>query len=359
MSIVWERGIAGALLAALVAACGAGTRAERRDPAPGEHGAMSAGSSIADAERLLDEARAARWTFPTSSGRPVLPDTPAWAERLLAQRAAFAAAATHFLQVGDTEKAMELAAHTWRVWVLAHEEAAGRDVLGAVLGAPGAAAPSRFRALALYGDGLLAFRLGAIEDSRAQSQAALDAARLVSDREAEGLAHLGLSRVALSDGDALATGGHAAAARAALRDLGESYQQSSVHMLAQAARLGGALDDAAALFSESLACNIALGDRVMVLVEHHNLGHVELRRGHVDAAERHFAETEALAGDTDDPYDLALRAFNAAALAHARGDSARAKALLAEARIILARDGTELATDDQRELEELARQLGP
>jgi len=319
---------------------------------------MSGASSLADAARLLGEARAARWTFPTSSGRPVLPDTPAWAERLLAQRAALGAAAASFSRVGDSEKAVELAAHTWRVWVLAHDEARGRGVLGAVLAAPGAPAPSRFRALALYGDGLLAFRLGALADSRARSQAALDMAALVSDQEAQGLAHLGLSRVALSDGDALATGSHAAAARAALRELGAAYQQSSSHLLAQAARLGGALDDAAALFAESLACNLALGDRGMVVVEHHNLGHVELRRGHVDAAERHFAEAEALAGDTEDPYDLALRAFNTAAITHARGDSARARALLAQAREILARTGTVLAVDDQRELEGLERRLG-
>jgi tetratricopeptide (TPR) repeat protein len=245
------------------------------------------------------------------------------------------------------------------VWVLARDEAAGRGVLAAVLGAPGATAPSRFRALALYGDGLLAFRLGALGDSRAQSQAALDTARLVSDREAEGLAHLGLSRVALSDGDALAVGNHAAAARAALLELGASYAPSPLHMLAQAARLTGALDDAAALFAESLARNRALGDEGMVVAEHHNLGHVELRRGRVDDAERHFCEAEALAGDTDDPYDLALRALNAAAIAHARGESARAKALLAEARTILARDGTVLAVDDQRELESLERQLAP
>jgi len=358
MSVRRGRGVGAALLALLVAACGAGAR-ERRDPSPGERGAMNGGIATADAERLLGEARAARWAFPTSSGRPVLPDTPAWAERLVAQRAALGAAAASFVRAGDATRALELAAHAWRVWVLAHDEAAGRAILAGVLAAPGATAPSRFRALALYGDGLLAFRLGALADSRAQSQAALDAARLVSDREAEGLAHLGLSRVALSDGDALRVRDHAAAARAAFRDLDASYQPSAVHLLAQAARLGGALDDAAALFAESLARNAALGDQGMVVVEHHNLGHVELRRGRVDAAERHFSEAEALAGDTEDPYDLALRSLNAASIAHARGDSARAKALLADARALLARDGTVLAVDDQRELEWLERQLGP
>jgi tetratricopeptide (TPR) repeat protein len=347
---------------------------------------MSGESAIAAAERLLGEARAARWTFPTSSGRPVLPEVPAWAERLVTQRAGLGAAASSFVRAGDSERALELMAHSWRVWVLAHDEAAGREVLAAVLGAAGetpptqlaedafaspvrggASSPSsggdtrsgRFRALALYGDSLLAFRLGALADSRAQSQAALELARRVSDREAEGLAHLGLSRVALSDGEASGVRSHAAAARAAFRELGASYQPSAVHMLAQAARLGGSYDDAAALFAESLELNRALGDRGMVVVEFHNLGHVELRRGRVDAADRCFAEADALAGATEDPYDLALRGFNAAAIAHARGDSPRAKALLAEAHAILARDGTVLAVDDQRELEWLERQLGP
>src|SRR5262245_28317010 len=88
-------------------------------------------------------------------------------------------------------------------------------------------------------------------------------------------------------------------------------------MLAQAARLMGALDETATLFEESLALNRSIGDAGMVLAELHNLGHVELRRGKVDVAEKAFAEGYA-AADPNDPYDGALTRFNQASVAFAR-----------------------------------------
>jgi tetratricopeptide (TPR) repeat protein len=285
-------------------------------------------------------------------------DTPAWAERFVNERGALVAAAAWFMRHGEHASATELAANVWRVWVLARDDANGRAFLAGVLDAPGASAPTRFRALALYGDGLFAFRLGALAESRARNAAALDAARIAKDREAEGLAFLGLSRVDLSDGRGAEARERAAEARALLRAFEAAYDQAPLHMLAQATRLTGALDEAAALFDDSLALNRKLGDRGMVIVELHNLGHVELRRGNVDKAERCFEECAALAGNTDDPYDLALRAFNSAAVALARDDTARAKMLLEEARAILARDATKLASDDAREFDELERRIG-
>jgi hypothetical protein len=61
-------------------------------------------------------------------------------------------------------------------------------------------------------------------------------------------------------------------------------------MCAQATRLAGGYDDAAALFKESLALNRRIDARGMVEVELHNLGHVEIHRGNVDAVEDCFAQ---------------------------------------------------------------------
>ena len=311
---------------------------------------------LAAAEKLLIASREARWTFPTSSGRPVAWDTPAWAERLVNDRRALVAAAACLARHGDHAAATELAANVWRVWVLARDEANGREFLAGVLDADGAGTPTRFRALALYGDGLLAFRLGVLGESRKRNEAALEAARISKDREAEGLALIGLSRVDLSDGRGAEAREHAAGARACLHEF-EGYGQVPLHLLAQAHRLMGALDEAAAFFEESLALNRKVGDSGMVVAELHNLGHVELRRGNVDRAERCFEESAALAGATDDPYGLALRALNDAAVALARRDTGRAKTKFEEARAILARNAITLASDDARELEDLERRL--
>src|SRR5262245_49038357 len=116
--------------------------------------------------------------------------------------------------------------------------------------------------------------------SHARNEAAVVKAPAVPDREAEGLALLGLSRSDLSAGDAAHARERAAASRRLLRPLGAEWGQAPLHMLAQAARLTGALDEASTLFEESLALNRSLGDAGMVVVELHNLGRrVAARQG--------------------------------------------------------------------------------
>lgn len=307
-----------------------------------------------EARHRLAQARALQWSFPTSSGRPV--SRPAAAvEQLAAERGDFAQASQTLLASGDTMAALELAANAWRLFVLARDEAGGRAFLGSVLDRT-PSTPTRARALASYGDGLLAFRRGDLVASRARSTAALEAARAVGDAEAELLARLGLSRVELSEHHADRAAEHARASYALAGNLGPAFGQAPLHMLAQSTRLLGLDDEAAKHFRESLELNRRIGDAGMVLVELHNLGHVELRLGHVDSAEQAFVECAALSGD-DDPYDVAMASFNRAAIAFARRDWQGAASLLKQARETLSNAKLELAVDDAEEFDRLSRQL--
>jgi len=296
-----------------------------------------------DAERLLELSRQARWAFPSSMGNPLLPGQEAeeWVARLVSERESLLDAA----RMLDDDSALELAARAWRVWMVPRDLAGGRAFLRAVLDG-GAGRPSRERALALYGDGLLAFWQGAHEESRHRNEAALAAARAADDPEALALACLGLSRVVLADGDHERARSLAIEAREHARPLAPAMDQAPLHLHAQATRLAGDYDEAAALFEESLALNRRIGDPGMVAVELHNLGHVELHRGNVDAAERYFDEL----GPAGDPYGAAMTRLSEAALAVARGDGDRARPLL---------DGIEieLAPDDQFELDWLRARL--
>jgi tetratricopeptide (TPR) repeat protein len=290
-----------------------------------------------EAERLLELARAARWTFPSSFGRPA----PAGetVDRLTAERDRLVEAAS----VLDEEAGVALAAHAWRVWVLAGDVGGGRAFLATVLHR--AQQPSRALALALYGDGLLALREGAVKESRARNQAALEAAQAVGDPEALALAHLGLSRVAFEEGDYERALAQARAAREHARSLEPALGQGPLHTEAQSTRMLGDLHRAAELLAESLALNRRIGDPGMVAVELHNLGHVEIRRGNVETAERIFDEL----GASDDTHGT----LNGAALAHARGDDHRARELLARAEQVRG----ELAADDRAELDWLRERL--
>lgn len=253
---------------------------------------------------------------------------------------------------GDGESACELAANVWRVWFQSGDVAGGRRFLATALDAPGE--PSRARALALYADGLLAFREGEQDQSKSQNEAALEAAHQTGDKEAQSLALVGLSRVALRSGDYARVRSLAAEARELAPSA--SAEAMPLHLLAAGTRLSGDLEDAVELYTESLELNHGLGNSLMVGMELHNLGHVELRRGNVDDAKRHFAECRELR-NPDNPYDVAMTDLNDAALALDADDREEASRLLGRAELTLAGAGIVLDPDDQSEVDWLRDRL--
>ena len=251
----------------------------------------------------------------------------------------------------DADRLVELAREAQRSGDL---DTAGRlfaDALDAI-----GPAPSRARALALYGDGIRAFRQGEHEQSRERNEAALEVARALGDAEAEALGLVGLGRLALREGDYARVRSLAAEAHELTRNLDAAAGVAPLHMLAAGTRLGGDYDEAARLYERSLELNRRLGDEQMVAVELHNLGHVELHRGNLEAAERLFAE-HATVANLDEPYDAALTRFNEAAVSFARGDRTRAAEFLREAQSTLDDSGVVLDPDDAYEFDWLASRL--
>jgi tetratricopeptide (TPR) repeat protein len=299
-----------------------------------------------EAERLVALAREAKL---------VGPEAASWVERLAPEREGLVKAARFLAEKGNEEAAAELAANVWRLWLVLGDVAGGRQLLAAALDA-GERRPSRARALALYGDGALAFRAGAQTESQDRNEAALEAARAVGDREAEALALVGLSRVSFRDGDYTRVRSLAAEARELTRDLDAAAGVAPLHLLAAGTRLAGDYDEAIELYTESLELNRRLGDSRMVGMELHNIGHVELHRGNVDAAERCFSEF-AKARNPNDLYESAMTRLNQAALTFARGDRERAAELLRRQESTLEGAGIVLDPDDAFEVDWLREQL--
>lgn len=255
----------------------------------------------------------------------------------------------------DEAAALELVANVWRLWLIGGDVDGGRQLLAAALDL-GRASASSARAHALYGDGLLAFRAGQLVESRKRNEEALATARTVGDREAEALALVGLSRIALREGRYDRVRSLAARARDLTRDLDPAAGVAALHLLAAGVRLVGEYDEAIDLYSESLEVNRALGDRRMVGVELHNIGHVELHRGNAAAAERCFAERADFSASSD-PYEAAMTHLNRAALAFARGDRRGAADFLARSQSTLDDAGIVLDPDDAFEVEWLRNRL--
>src|SRR5713226_6739847 len=309
------------------------------------------------ARRLLALSRELHWAFPSSQGTPVIRgDADSHqVEQAVPDRESYANAARVLLESGDEKGAAEIASNTWRLWILARDPKAGREFLASVLD-KGERKPSRARSLALYGDSLLAFRQGKVEESRQRSQAALEAALAANDPEALTLANLGLSRVAFEDRDYPRALALAVKAREFARDLDPAMGQAPLFLHAQATRLMGDYDRASALFEQSLNLNRKIRDKGMVSAELQNLGFVEIHRGNVDVAERFFVECEKL-GPVSDPYSKAMSVINKAGIAFLQGNMADARTLLQRARSMFKDYGIDPGADDQFEIDWLHGQL--
>jgi tetratricopeptide (TPR) repeat protein len=315
----------------------------------------SLADSLNEARRLLELSGKVEWSFPSSSGRPASSDAR-WLERLLAERTSFPIAARQLIEVGEHEAALEIAANTWRLWIAARDISGGRAFLADVFERT-EGSHSRARALALYGDGLFAFWAGDHNGSLERNEEALAIAKSLDDPEGLALANLGLARVALEQGEHERARSLASSARGLAAPLGAAMGQAPLHIHAQATRMAGDYDEAAALFQQSLALNRRLGDTGMVMVELHNLGHVELHRNQVDAAERAFGECSELSGEEEDTYGAAMSCLNEGAVAFAKGDRDSAGVLLARAESLLSGGGEQVAFDDQFEIDWLRHAL--
>jgi tetratricopeptide (TPR) repeat protein len=275
-------------------------------------------------------------------------------QQLLAERHLIEPAARRFLDEGEAELAIELAAHTWRLWVIAGDAFEGLQMLRRLLDQDHSR--SRWRVFTLYGAGLLAFRLGDVDSSAATNAAALQMARELEDPEALVLAHLAASRDAFDASDYELARAHATTAHELAHGFETAMLQAPLHMLAQSTRLNGDFAGAAALFEASLELNRQLDDVGMVVVEAHNLGHVELHLGNVAAARSHFEEAARL-GSADDEYGQAMSVLNQGALAFAEHQIDQARSSLDSALAILGAAGIEPAADDRWEMEWLQQKL--
>jgi tetratricopeptide (TPR) repeat protein len=309
------------------------------------------------AKRMLELSRSLHWDFPSSQGTPIIRGhaKSQAVEQAAKDRESYTSSARVLLEKGDEEGAIEIASNIWRLWVVARDMDGGRAFLAAVLD-KGEKKPSRARSLALYGDALLAFRQGKIEESRERSQAALDIALAVNDREALTLAHLALSRVAFEEGDYAKSLTFAVKAREFARNLDPAMGQAPLFLHASATRMTGDYDQAAALFEQSLDLNRKIEDPGMVRAELQNLGMVEIHRGNVDTAERYFAESERL-GQANDPYSVAMAHLYRSAMEFVRGNRDGSRTQLQRAQSILKEAEMEAGSDDQFEIDWLQTQL--
>ena len=181
-----------------------------------------------------------------------------------------------------------------------------------------------WRARALYGDGVLAFRSGDDDRSLRRNEEVLRVAQAAGDVRGECEALTGLARLALRDGryqDVVALAGQG---RELARAAGDREAEASpLHLQAAGVRLQAEYADARDLYLESLALNEELGSEAWQAMELDCLGWVELHLGNVVEAEARFRDRDRRLGA--DPYANAWRRLTWAAVAAVRGDRNEAR----------------------------------
>jgi tetratricopeptide (TPR) repeat protein len=274
---------------------------------------------------------------------------------LAADPAALAEAVRSFVEAGDAASALELVGRAWRAWTSSGRLEEGRAAAELALNA-GRDTQGVWRARALYADGVIAFRAGDSERSRARNQELLDIARATDDVRGECDGLTGMARLALRRGDYPEVVHLAREAREKAVAAGDPAAEGPpLHLEAAGTRLQRHYDDARRLYVESLELNKRLDNRHVVATERHNLGWVDLHRGDLDAAEAWFRERDT--DSSPDVYGDAWGELNWAAVAVARGRLDEAKRRFEIGTAALERLGVTLDPDDQAEFEWLATQI--
>jgi len=274
---------------------------------------------------------------------------------LTADTGAVADAVRAFVEAGDATSALEVVGRGWRVWTATGKVDEGASAAATALDATGAT-DQTWRARALYGDGVIAFRAGDSVRSRARNEELLELARRSGDARGEADALTGLARLALREGDYAEVVRLAREGLERARAAGDAEAEGApLHLEAAGTRLQGHFAEAKTLYLESLELNERIGNGAVVAMEHHNLGWVEVHLGDADAAERWFRERDA--DSSPDAYVDAWRDLNRSAVALLRGDAAEARRRYDAGVAALQALGVVLDPDDAFERDWLASSL--
>jgi hypothetical protein len=183
------------------------------------------------------------------------------------------------------------------------------------------------------------------------SEAEIERARAAGDPAGEVEAVYSLARVAVRGGD-LAEGERRAgrALEVAVRSGDRALEERPRHVLAAVARMSGDLERAGILYRASIALNEELGHPETVNSELHNLGFVELGRGHLDEARRLFTTSRERVFEEGWDGFIPYVCVAGAALAAAEKDHRRAALLVGAADAAFAAIGQIPDPDDAAEL---------
>jgi len=231
----------------------------------------------------------------------------------------------------SAEPGLRLSAALWGFWLARGHLSEGREIYTALLALPGAPAPTRARADALNGAGILAWSQGDFVPARALHEEGLTICRELDNRQGAAHALGNLGTIAALQGDYVSARTRYEESLAIRRELGE--RESIRPLLNNLGNVANELGDyatAQALHEESLTIAREIGDRETVAQSLNNLGILAQGRGDYAAARALFTESLEIHREIGPPLGEAANLAGLGNVAFLLGDYVTSRLLYEE-----------------------------
>jgi predicted ATPase len=254
-----------------------------------------------------------------------------WRERCTLEHDNFRASLEWLTETGDADWGLRLGTALFRFWETGEYLAEGRDTLGKLLRIPGAAAPTKARARALFSAGVLAGEQGDYAAADALMSESLDIARHQGDKQGVAVSLNARAVLARDQGDFSRAHDLFQESLGVWREVGDLKAMGrALSNLANVLKLQGEYDHARSLHAECLAIFQGLGDRTGVAWSLNNQGDVARDQGDSRAARALYEQGLQMFRELGDRWGIAGTLADLGNLAREERDCAAAHSLYRE-----------------------------
>jgi predicted ATPase len=254
-----------------------------------------------------------------------------WLERFALEQGNFRAGLDWLTQTGDADWGLRLGAALFRFWEMREYFAEGRDRLAKLLNLPGAAAPTKARARALFAAGVLAVEQGDYSSSEALVRESLEIARQSGDKQGAAVSLNSLAVSARDHGDVAGARSLSEESLALWRESGDQKAVAcSLSNLANVVKLQGDYVGARALYAECLSIFRGLEDHAGVAWSLNYQGDVARDQGDPEAARALCEQALAIFREVGDRWGIAGTLADLGTLAREQANYSEARSLYRE-----------------------------
>jgi predicted ATPase/serine/threonine protein kinase len=285
----------------------------------------------ASGEETLTRRAHAAYYLVLAEEQPTEKSGDEWLEQFGLDHDNFRAALGWLIHTGDAQWGLRLGAALFRFWEMREYFAEGRDLLGKVLQLPGAAAPDKARACALFARGALASGQGDYTSADALIGESLEIARQSGDKQGAAVYLNAIGIIALDRGDLSVARSFFEESLLLWRELGDQKSVArSLSNLANIVKMQGDNAGAGSLYAESLSIFRTIGDWTGVAWSTNYQGDLARDQGDSEAAQTLYEQSLAIFRQFDERWGIAGTLADLGSLAREQGNYPTANSMYRE-----------------------------